>query len=74
MNDEFVGPARVTDEAAGNKHTPAEGRDNRTTRRVQRAMAQAHGAADQFSGVVRARPLAASAIALSVGYLIGRRR
>ena len=64
MNDEFAGPERVT----------GEGRDNQAARRVRRAVAQAQGAADQFSGVVRARPLAASAIALSVGYLIGRRR
>jgi ElaB/YqjD/DUF883 family membrane-anchored ribosome-binding protein len=74
MNDEFAGPERVTGEAVGNKEAPADLRDNQTAGRVQRAVAQAHGAADQISGVVRARPLAAAAIALGVGYLVGRRR
>jgi uncharacterized protein YjbJ (UPF0337 family) len=74
MNDQFAGPERATGEAVGNQDTLAEGRDNQTAGRVQRAVAQAHGAADQFSGVVRARPLAAAAVALSVGYLVGRRR
>jgi ElaB/YqjD/DUF883 family membrane-anchored ribosome-binding protein len=74
MNDEFAGPERATGDGAGNQETPSEDQANRTAGRVQRAMAQAHGAADQFSGVVRARPLAAAAIALGVGYLVGRRR
>jgi len=72
MNDEFAGPERATGEAVGNKDALAKGRDNQSAGRVRRAMVQAHGAADQFSGVVRARP-AAAAIALSVGYLVGRR-
>lgn len=72
MNDEFADGARVAGEAVGNTDAPAEGRDNRGAGRVRRAMAQAHGAADQFGGMVRARPLAAAA--LGVGYLVGRRR
>jgi len=74
MNDQFAGPERVTGDAIGNKVTPAKGWANQTAGRVQRAIAQAQGAADQFSGVVRARPLSAAAIALGVGYLFGRRR
>jgi ElaB/YqjD/DUF883 family membrane-anchored ribosome-binding protein len=74
MNDEFADAARATGEAVGNTETPAEGPDSRTAGRVQRAMAQAQGAADQFGGLVRARPLASAAIALGVGYLVGRRR
>lgn len=74
MNDEFAGPERVTGEAIGDTNAAAERRDNQTAGRVRRAVAQAQGAADQFSGLVRTRPLAAAAIALGVGYLVGRRR
>ena len=74
MNEAYEGPARATGEPVGEANTPAEGRDNQTAGRVHRAVAQAQDAADQFTGMVRARPLSSAAIALSVGYLFGRMR
>ena len=73
MHDEFAGAGHVTGEGVANKGSPAQSQNNQATRRIQRAVAQAPGARDQFSGV-RARPLAAAAIAFSVGCLLGRRR
>jgi uncharacterized protein YjbJ (UPF0337 family) len=61
-------------EAVGNANVAADGRYNQIAGRVQRAVAHAHDAVDQFSGIVRARPLASAAIAIGLGYLFGRRR
>lgn len=82
MQDEHEAAARemagrveeTIGEAVGNPDMAAKGRDNQTAGRVQRAVAHAHDAADQFSGIIRARPLASAAIAIGVGYLFGRRR
>ena len=52
MSDEFAGPGHVTGAGVANKESPAQCRNNQPTRRIQRAVAQAHGARDQFSGVM----------------------
>lgn len=82
MNDEqevnghdMGGRAEQTSgEAVGDADVAADDRDEQTSGRVQRAVAQAQDAADQFVDLVRARPIAAAAVALGVGYLFGRRR
>jgi uncharacterized protein YjbJ (UPF0337 family) len=81
-NDELRGAARelggrvqeTVGEAVGDTKMQAEGRYNQTVGRVQRAVGQAHDAADQFTGIVRARPLTSAALALGMGYLLGRVR
>ena len=81
-NDELRGAARemggraqaTIGEAFGDTKMQAEGRYNQAAGRVQRAVGQAHDAADQFTGIVRARPLTSAAVALGVGYLLGRVR
>jgi len=52
MSDEFAGPGHVTGAGVANKESPAQSRNNQATRRIQRAVAQAHGARDQLSGVM----------------------
>ncbi|HEY1930669.1 MAG TPA: CsbD family protein [Acetobacteraceae bacterium] len=82
MSDKFEGKARqmggrvqeAVGETIGDSKTQAEGLYNQAAGRVQQAVGQAHDAADQFTGMVRAQPLVAAAVALGVGYLVGRLR
>lgn len=46
----------------------------RATERVRRAAAQAQDTATQLGDVIRARPLVSAAVAVGLGYLMGRRR
>lgn len=46
----------------------------RATERVRRAAAQAQDTAAQLGDVIRARPLVSAAVAVGLGYLMGRRR
>lgn len=82
MSDKFEGAARemggrVQEQvggAIGDAKTQAEGLYNQAAGRMQQAVGQAQEAADQFTGMVRAQPLIAAAVALGVGYLFGRLR
>lgn len=74
VNDMGGRAEQTSGEAVGDADVAADDRDEHTSGRVQRAVAQAQDAADQFVDLVRARPIAAAAVALGVGYLFGRRR
>ena len=82
MSDEIKGAARemggraqeVIGDTMGDAKMRAEGLYNRAGGQVQQAMGQAQDAADRFTGMVRAQPLIAAAVALGVGYLLGRMR
>ena len=70
---EMVGRAQQkAGEVVGDTSTQAEGMYQQAAGRAQWAMGQAQDTAEQVSKVIRGQPLLAAAIALGVGYLIGR--
>jgi uncharacterized protein YjbJ (UPF0337 family) len=80
MNDRFEGTARemggrvqqTVGEAVGDAKTQAEGLYNQAAGKAQQVWGQAQEASDQASSAIRAQPLLATAIALGIGYLLGR--
>jgi uncharacterized protein YjbJ (UPF0337 family) len=80
MNDGFEGTARemggrvqqTVGEAVGDTKTQADGLYNQAAGRAQQVWGQAQEATDQVSGAIRAQPLIATAIAVGIGYLLGR--
>jgi uncharacterized protein YjbJ (UPF0337 family) len=82
MNDRFEGAARAAGgrvqetigDALGDAKLQADGFVNRATGRAQQAMGQAEDAASRLSDMVRAQPLLATAMAIGIGYLLGRAR
>lgn len=82
MSDEIKGAARemggrfqqTVGDTVGDSKMQADGLYNQAAGRVQQAMGQAQDAAEQFTGMVRAQPLISAAVALGVGYLLGRMR
>jgi uncharacterized protein YjbJ (UPF0337 family) len=59
-------------EAVGDAKTQADGLYNQAAGRAQQVWGQAQEASDQASSAIRAQPLLATAIALGIGYLLGR--
>jgi uncharacterized protein YjbJ (UPF0337 family) len=59
-------------EAIGDARTQSEGVYNQATGRAQRMWGQAQDATDQVSDTIRAQPLIAAAVALGIGYILGR--
>jgi uncharacterized protein YjbJ (UPF0337 family) len=80
MNDRFEGTAREmggrvqqkVGEAVGDAKTQADGLYNQAAGRAQQVWGQAQEATDQMSSAIRAQPLIATAIAVGIGYLLGR--
>jgi uncharacterized protein YjbJ (UPF0337 family) len=80
MNDKLEGAARelggqaqqTVGEAIGDAKTQASGLYNQAAGRAQRMWGQANDATDQVSGAIRAQPLIAAAVALGIGYILGR--
>jgi uncharacterized protein YjbJ (UPF0337 family) len=80
MSDRFEGSAREMGgrveqklgEAVGDARTQADGIYNQAAGRAQQIWGQAHDATEGLSDTIRAQPLIAAAVALGVGYLIGR--
>jgi len=80
MSDTFEGAAREmggrvqqkVGEAMGDAKTQADGLYNQAAGRAQQMWGQAQDASGQLSDTIRAQPLIAAAIALGIGYLIGR--
>jgi len=80
MSDTFEGAAREmggrvqqkAGEFAGDARTQAEGVYNQAAGRAQQMWGQAQDAGEQLSDTIRAQPLIAAAVALGIGYLIGR--
>lgn len=73
MNDRVEGTARefggrvqeTVGNVTGDSKTQAEGLYNQ-------AAGQAQQAAGQFADVIKAQPIAASLVALAIGYILGR--
>jgi len=80
MSDSLQGTAREmggrvqrkVGEAVGDAKTQADGLYNQAAGTAQQMWGQAQEAGDQVSGVIRAQPLVAAAIAVGIGYLLGR--
>ena len=80
MSDRFEGSVRdmggrveqELGEAVGDAKTRAEGLYNQAAGRAQQAWGQAQDATEQLSDTIRGQPLIAAAVALGIGYLIGR--
>jgi uncharacterized protein YjbJ (UPF0337 family) len=80
MSDRFEGSVREMGgrveqklgEAVGDARTQADGVYNQAAGRAQQVWGQAQGATEQLSDTIRAQPLIAAAVALGIGYLIGR--
>jgi uncharacterized protein YjbJ (UPF0337 family) len=80
MSDKLEGDLRETagrvqqkfGEAVGDARTQSDGLYNQAAGRAQRVWGQAQGASDQVSDTIRAQPLIAAAVALGIGYILGR--
>lgn len=80
MSDKVAGSVRemggraqqAVGETFGDAKTQAQGAYNQASGRAQQAWGQAQDATEQVSGAIRAQPLIAAAVALGVGYLLGR--
>jgi uncharacterized protein YjbJ (UPF0337 family) len=80
MSDTIQGTAREmggrvqrkVGEAVGDAKTQADGMYNQAAGTAQQMWGQAQGATEQLSGSIRAQPLISAAIALGIGYLLGR--
>lgn len=80
MSDRLEGTARemggrvqqTVGEAVGDAKTQADGVYNQAAGRAQQVWGQAQEATDQVSSAIRAQPLVAAAIALGIGYMLGR--
>jgi len=80
MSDRFEGTVRemggraqqTIGEAVGDAKTQADGIYNQAAGKAQQVWGQAQDASEQLSDTIRAQPLIAAAVALGIGYLIGR--
>jgi uncharacterized protein YjbJ (UPF0337 family) len=80
MSDSLQGTAREmggrvqrkVGEAVGDSKTQADGLYNQAAGTAQQMWGQAQEATDQVSDAIRAQPLIAAAVAVGIGYLIGR--
>ncbi|HVC60258.1 MAG TPA: CsbD family protein [Acetobacteraceae bacterium] len=80
MSDRLAGTAPETGgrvqqnagEAAGDAKLQAEGLCNQAAGTAQQLWGQAQEATGQVSGAIRAQPLVAAAVALGLGYILGR--
>lgn len=80
MSDRFEGTVREmggraqekVGEALGDARTQADGMYNQAAGRAQQMWGQAQDASEQLSDTIRAQPLIAAAVAVGIGYLIGR--
>ncbi|HTW72760.1 MAG TPA: CsbD family protein [Acetobacteraceae bacterium] len=80
MSDRFEGSVREMGgrveqklgEAVGDARTQADGIYNQASGRAQQMWGQAQDATEQLGDTIRAQPLISAAVALGIGYLIGR--
>jgi uncharacterized protein YjbJ (UPF0337 family) len=80
MNDKLEGDVREmggrmqekVGEALGDSRMQGNGLYNQAAGKAQRMWGQAHDATDQVSDTIRAQPLVAAAVALGIGYILGR--
>ena len=80
MNDSLEGNVREmggrvqqkVGEAVGDSKMQAEGLYNQAAGTAQQVWGQAREATDQVSGAIRAQPLIAAAVAVGIGYILGR--
>ncbi len=80
MSDSFQGTAREmggrvqqkVGETVGDAKTQADGLYNQASGKAQQVWGQAQDASGQLSDTIRAQPLIAAAVAVGIGYLIGR--
>ncbi len=80
MSDSLQGAAREmggrvqrkVGEAVGDTKTQADGLYNQAAGTAQQMWGQAQDATDQVSGAIKAQPLVAAAIAVGIGYILGR--
>jgi uncharacterized protein YjbJ (UPF0337 family) len=80
MSDNLQGTAREmggrvqrkVGEAVGDAKTQADGLYNQAAGTAQQMWGQAQEATDQVSGAIRAQPLIAAAVAVGIGYILGR--
>ena len=63
---------RKAGEAVGDTKMQADGLYNQAAGTAQQMWGQAQDATDQMSGAIRAQPLVAAAIAIGIGYILGR--
>ena len=59
-------------EVMGDAKTQADGVYNQAAGKAQQMWGQAQDASEQLSDTIRAQPLIAAAVAVGIGYLIGR--
>ena len=80
MSDSLQGTAREmggrvqrkVGEAVGDAKTQADGLYNQAAGTAQQMWGQAQDATDQVSDTIRAQPLIAAAVAVGIGYILGR--
>lgn len=80
MSDKFAGTAREmggrvqekVGDVIGDSKTQAEGLYNQASGKAQQVWGQAQDASESLSDTIRAQPLIAAAVAVGVGYLLGR--
>lgn len=80
MSDKVAGMARemggraqdTIGDTIGDANMRTRGMYNQAAGRAQQAWGQAQDASDQLGDAIRGQPLVAAAIALGIGYLIGR--
>ena len=80
MSDTFQGSVRdmggraqqKVGEVMGDAKTQADGMYNQAAGKAQQMWGQAQDASGQLSDTIRAQPLIAAAVAVGIGYLIGR--
>jgi len=80
MSDNFEGTAREmggrvqrkVGEAVGDAKTQADGLYNQAAGTAQQVWGHAQETTNQVSGAIRAQPLVAAAVALGIGYILGR--
>jgi uncharacterized protein YjbJ (UPF0337 family) len=80
MSDKFEGSVRdmggrvqqKVGETVGDAKTQADGVYNQAAGKAQQAWGQAQDASEQLSDTIRAQPLVAAAVAVGIGYLLGR--
>jgi len=80
MSDRLQGAAREmggrvqqqVGEAVGDAKMQADGLYNQALGTAQQMWGQAQDATEQVSGAIRAQPLVAAAVAVGIGYILGR--
>ena len=80
MSDRLQGAAREmggrvqqqVGEAVGDGKMQADGLYNQALGTAQQMWGQAQDATEQVSGAIRAQPLVAAAVAVGIGYILGR--